>query len=39
VTLGVALSAFAAHGVEVLAYACEITTEAVRMAAPVPWAR
>ena len=26
-------------GVEVLAYACEISHEAVRMAAPVPWAR
>ncbi len=29
----------AAKGVEVLAYACEITTEAVRMAAPIPWTR
>jgi sugar fermentation stimulation protein A len=29
----------AANGVEVLAYACEITTEAVRVAAPVPWSR
>jgi sugar fermentation stimulation protein A len=27
----------AANGVEVLAYACEINTEAVRVAAPVPW--
>jgi sugar fermentation stimulation protein A len=27
----------AARGVEVLAYACEITTESVRVAAPVPW--
>jgi sugar fermentation stimulation protein A len=27
----------AVHGVEVLAYACEITTEAVRMAHPIPW--
>ena len=27
----------AASGVEVLAYACEITTEAVRIATPVPW--
>jgi sugar fermentation stimulation protein A len=33
------LTEAAAHGVEVLAYACEVTTEAVRMAAPVPWAR
>jgi sugar fermentation stimulation protein A len=31
------LTEAAANGVEVLAYACEITTEAVRMAAPVPW--
>ena len=31
------LTEAAAHGVEVLAYACEITTEAVRMAAPIPW--
>ena len=27
----------AAGGVEVLAYACEITTESVRVAGPVPW--
>jgi DNA-binding sugar fermentation-stimulating protein len=27
----------AARGVEVLAYACEISPEAVRIAAPVPW--
>jgi sugar fermentation stimulation protein A len=31
------LTAAAASGVEVLAYACEITTEAVRMAGAVPW--
>ena len=31
------LTEAAAHGVEVLAYACEITTEAVRMAGPIPW--
>jgi sugar fermentation stimulation protein A len=31
------LTEAAARGVEVLAYACEITTEAVRVAAPVPW--
>ncbi|MDB5424544.1 MAG: sfsA [Phenylobacterium sp.] len=33
------LTEAAANGVEVLAYACEITTTAVTMAAPVPWAR
>jgi sugar fermentation stimulation protein A len=31
------LTVAAARGVEVLVYACEITTEAVRIAAPVPW--
>jgi sugar fermentation stimulation protein A len=31
------LTEAAARGVEVLAYACEITTESVRVAAPVPW--
>jgi len=31
------LTEAAARGVEVLAYACEISTEAVRVAAPVPW--
>ena len=31
------LTEAAANGVEVLAYACEITPEAVRRAAPIPW--
>jgi sugar fermentation stimulation protein A len=31
------LTEAAASGVEVLAYACEISPEAVRIAAPVPW--
>jgi sugar fermentation stimulation protein A len=31
------LTEAATRGVEVLAYACEISTEAVRMAAHVPW--
>jgi sugar fermentation stimulation protein A len=31
------LTEAAARGVEVLAYACEISPDAVRMAAPVPW--
>jgi sugar fermentation stimulation protein A len=31
------LTEAAARGVEVLAYACEISPEAVRVAAPVPW--
>jgi sugar fermentation stimulation protein A len=31
------LTEAATRGVEVLAYACEITTEAVRIATPVPW--
>jgi sugar fermentation stimulation protein A len=31
------LTEAAARGVEVLAYACEISTQAVRIAAPVPW--
>jgi sugar fermentation stimulation protein A len=33
------LTEAAANGVEVLAYGCEITVQAVRMAQPVPWAR
>jgi sugar fermentation stimulation protein A len=33
------LTEAAANGVEVLAYACEISPQAVRMAAPVPWSR
>jgi sugar fermentation stimulation protein A len=33
------LTEAASRGVEVLAYACEITAEAVRVAAPVPWMR
>jgi sugar fermentation stimulation protein A len=31
------LTEAAGRGVEVLAYACEISREAVRIAAPVPW--
>jgi sugar fermentation stimulation protein A len=33
------LTEAASNGVEVLAYACEISPQAVRMAAPVPWSR
>jgi sugar fermentation stimulation protein A len=33
------LTEAATCGVEVLAYACEISPQAVRMAAPVPWSR
>jgi len=33
------LTEAAANGVEVLAYACEISPEAVRIAAPIPWRR